>query len=87
MPRALGIDQCGAGERPHAHQLANDSDGFEECGCQCGRQRVVVDAALVTSRGPDDLPAFCAKLIEEFSEGKNGEQVRKAHQSERQAGM
>jgi protease I len=30
---------------------------------------VVVDEGLVSSRKPDDLPAFCAKLIEEFAEG------------------
>jgi protease I len=30
---------------------------------------VVVDRGLVTSRKPDDLPAFCAKMIEEFAEG------------------
>jgi len=48
---------------------------------------VVVDSALVTSRGPDDLPAFCAKLIEEFSEGKHSEQANKAHRSEQRAGM
>lgn len=33
-------------------------------------QEVVVDQGLVTSRKPDDLPAFCAKAIEEFSEGR-----------------
>ncbi|QYX56926.1 type 1 glutamine amidotransferase [Roseovarius sp. SCSIO 43702] len=32
---------------------------------------VVVDQALVTSRNPDDLPAFCDKLIEEIAEGKH----------------
>ena len=26
---------------------------------------------LVTSRKPDDLPAFCAKMIEEFAEGRH----------------
>ena len=26
---------------------------------------------LVTSRKPDDLPAFCAKIIEEFAEGRH----------------
>jgi protease I len=30
---------------------------------------VVVDNGLVTSRKPDDIPAFSAKLIEEISEG------------------
>ncbi len=32
-------------------------------------QEVVVDNGLVTSRKPDDLPAFCARMIEEFAEG------------------
>jgi protease I len=31
-------------------------------------EEVVVDNGLVTSRKPDDLPAFCAKMIEEFAE-------------------
>ncbi len=34
-------------------------------------QEVVVDNGLVTSRKPDDLPAFNAKLVEEFAEGKH----------------
>jgi deglycase len=32
-------------------------------------EEVVVDNGLVTSRKPDDLPAFNAKMIEEFAEG------------------
>lgn len=32
---------------------------------------VVVDHGLITSRKPDDLPQFCAKMIEEFAEGSH----------------
>jgi protease I len=38
-------------------------------------EEVVVDAGLVSSRKPDDLPAFNAKIVEEFAEGKHEEQV------------
>ncbi|HEY2005525.1 MAG TPA: type 1 glutamine amidotransferase domain-containing protein [Solirubrobacteraceae bacterium] len=34
-------------------------------------EEVVVDQGLVTSRKPDDLPAFTAKIVEEFAEGKH----------------
>ena len=32
-------------------------------------KEVVTDNGLVSSRNPDDLPAFCAKVVEEFAEG------------------
>jgi protease I len=33
-------------------------------------EEVVVDEGLVSSRNPDDLPAFCRTIIEEFAKGK-----------------
>ncbi|MGH3031719.1 MAG: type 1 glutamine amidotransferase domain-containing protein [Gaiellaceae bacterium] len=33
-----------------------------------------IDRGLFTSRKPDDLPAFCSKLVEEFGEGVHEEQ-------------
>ncbi len=33
-------------------------------------QEVVTDRGLVTSRNPDDIPAFSKKIIEEFARGK-----------------
>ena len=35
-------------------------------------KEVVVDEGLVSSRKPDDLPAFNKKMIEEFAEGVHG---------------
>jgi len=40
-------------------------------------EQVVVDQGLVTSRKPDDIPAFNEKMIEEFCEGKHAEQAGK----------
>lgn len=34
-------------------------------------ETVVTDRGLVTSRNPDDLAAFCPKMIEEFAEGQH----------------
>ena len=41
-------------------------------------EEVHVDEGLTSSRNPDDLPAFCAKIVEEFAEGKHAEQARSA---------
>ena len=38
-------------------------------------EEVVVDDGLVSSRNPDDLPAFCAKVVEEFCEGRHDQRT------------
>src|SRR3954454_5268568 len=44
---------------------------IENAGGKWVDKEVVVDQGLVTSRKPDDLPAFNDKMIEEFAEGEH----------------
>ncbi len=48
---------------------------LENAGATWVDEECVCDQGLVTSRNPDDLPAFCAKAIEEFAEGKHAGQI------------
>ncbi len=48
------------------HSIQTD---LKNAGADWVDQKVVVDNGLVTSRKPDDLPAFNEKMIEEFAEG------------------
>ncbi|MEV4118482.1 type 1 glutamine amidotransferase domain-containing protein [Micromonospora sp. NPDC049645] len=41
-------------------------------------QQVQVDNGLVTSRNPSDLPAFCARMVEEFAQGEHVRQMATA---------
>jgi len=49
-------------------------DDLVNAGANWVNEEVVVDQGFVTSRNPNDLPAFNSKLIEEIKEGKHEEQ-------------
>lgn len=44
---------------------------LRNAGAEWVDEEVVVDDGVVTSRKPDDLPAFIAKMVEEFAEGRH----------------
>ena len=54
------------------HAIRKD---LENAGVKWTDKEVVVDSGLVTSRKPDDLPAFNKKMIEEIAEGKHEKQM------------
>lgn len=56
------------------HKLTSFSSiktDLKNAGAEWVDQEVMVDQGLVTSRSPDDLPAFNAKMIEEIAEGEH----------------
>ncbi|MBL3686158.1 type 1 glutamine amidotransferase [Leucobacter zeae] len=55
---------------------------LENAGATWVDEEVVVDQGLVTSRTPQDLPAFTAKLVEEVAEGEHRGQTAAEAQPE-----
>ncbi|MDR6514434.1 type 1 glutamine amidotransferase domain-containing protein [Chryseobacterium camelliae] len=51
------------------------SKDLKNAGADWEDSEVVTDHGLVTSRTPEDLPAFNKKLVEEINEGKHEEQT------------
>ncbi|MGN6588324.1 MAG: type 1 glutamine amidotransferase domain-containing protein [Solirubrobacterales bacterium] len=52
---------------------------LRNAGAEWVDEEVHVDEGLVSSRKPDDLEAFCSKIVEEFAEGVHEGQRAKAH--------
>jgi len=52
---------------------------LRNAGASWSDSQVVTDHGLVTSRKPDDIPAFNKKMIEEFAEGVHDEQRSSVH--------
>jgi protease I len=59
---------------------------LKNAGADVVDEEVVVDNGLVTSRKPDDIPAFNKKMIEEFAEGEHGERRTRGKSARQQAG-
>lgn len=51
--------------------VPNIRKDLENAGARWRDEAVVVDQGLVTSRTPEDLPAFCTRLVEEIAEGRH----------------
>jgi protease I len=61
--------EAGIAEGRKMTSYASIRTDVQNAGAHWVDAEVVTDKGLVTSRKPDDLPAFCAKLIEEIAEG------------------
>ena len=69
---------AGVVESRELTSVPNIHRDLENAGARWVDREVVVDQGLVTSRTPKDLPAFCAKLVEEIAEGRHAGQAASA---------
>jgi protease I len=65
---------AGAVEGRNLTSVDSISIDLKNAGAQWEDSEVVVDNGLVTSRTPEDLPAFNAKMVEEINEGQHEDQ-------------
>ena len=62
---------AGVVEGRHVTSYPSLRADLTNAGAEWTDQEVVVDNGLVTSRKPEDLPAFNAKMVEEIAEGRH----------------
>jgi hypothetical protein len=70
LPRTTLIEAGGVSDRRLTSFPSIKTD-LRNAGAYWVDQEVVTDRGLVTSRNPDDIPAFNRKMIEEFAEGRH----------------
>lgn len=64
--------EAGAVHGRHMTSWPSLQTDLKNAGADWVDEEVVVDRGLITSRKPDDIPAFNRKMIEEFREGNHG---------------
>ena len=58
LPRPLAAGRGGRGRRPHRHSWPSVRTDLRNAGAEVVDEEAVVDGNIVTSRKPDDIPAF-----------------------------
>ena len=65
------VVECGAARGRRMTSWPSLKTDLKNAGAHWVDKEVVVDQGIVSSRKPDDLPAFCKKMVEEFKEGRH----------------
>ena len=65
-------DACAGVRMTSYHSIRKD---VENAGADWADEEVVMDGQLITSRNPDDLDAFCSKILEELQSRTKGRQA------------
>ena len=68
--------ESGAAKNRNVTSWPSLKTDLSNAGARWVDQEVVTDNGLVTSRKPDDIPAFNRKMIEEFAEGRHAPGAR-----------
>jgi hypothetical protein len=53
--------------RPHTHVCPSIRTDLRNAGAEVVDEEVVIDGNLISSRSPDDLPAFCPAIVNQFA--------------------
>ena len=65
------LDEAGVVNHLRLTSFPSIRTDLRNAGAEVVDQEVVTDQGVVSSRSPDDLPAFCSKVVEEFAEGRH----------------